>query len=489
MKKKILSVLLCMVFLCTLSLPVYADSDSSSSDGYSVIISDIPKNCPTCGSALHASWASTSGAEVEVEISDAGKIKIPAGAGAFAHITLKCDSCGYEKTETRLLGLDFGHENPGKLQVVKAPSGIGRKDLPGYCDTDDSKPSINSNGYIGIVMEPYCYVHTDGSGKTFTTSIYTPSSSTIVEHDSVGSGIRIGSSGYRFYWKATAPVDGIYFLGSLMNGEKYLTYSYFSSNIWKTYQSNPFNFGSTVISTSATYRKDNVFYLCIGSYIASNVSSYPYKYEMYPFVLYCEPLGSTNVTNYNNITINNNTWSGNIYVDNSTNLTYIYPEYTTINDSGDTVTNISNNPIIYNSETNQYYTYDSTTNNYYYITYGDTPATPTPSPSPDPDNPGTDPTPTPTPGGGSSGGSGSSSNISGGDDEGLFSWLWDLLKDLVKAILKAIFKVLSGILGFLIWLVERVGLLFPFLPAPAVAALGAGVVLVFVIKIIRFIRG
>lgn len=64
-----------------------------------------------------------------------------------------------------------------------------------------------------------------------------------------------------------------------------------------------------------------------------------------------------------------------------------------------------------------------------------------------------------------------------------------MLKDLVKAILKAIFKVLSGILGFLIWLVERVGLLFPFLPAPAVAALGAGVVLVFVIKIIRFIRG
>ena len=92
----------------------------------------------------------------------------------------------------------------------------------------------------------------------------------------------------------------------------------------------------------------------------------------------------------------------------------------------------------------------------------------------------------PTPGG-DSGGNGS--GVSGGNDEGLFGWIWDLLKDLVKAILKAIFKVLSGILGFLIWLVERVGLLFPFLPAPAVAALGAGVVLVFVIKIIRFIRG
>ena len=95
----------------------------------------------------------------------------------------------------------------------------------------------------------------------------------------------------------------------------------------------------------------------------------------------------------------------------------------------------------------------------------------------------------PTPGGGTVPAPGGDSNISGGDDEGLFGWLWDLLKDLVKAILKAIFKILSNILGFLIWIVERVGLLLPFLPAPAIAALGAGVVLIFVIRIIRFIRG
>ena len=466
-----------------------------------------------------------------------------------------------------------------------------------------------------------------------------------------------------------------------------------------------------------------------------------------------------NPTSKSNIVINNNTWNGNIYTDNSTNLTYIYPQYTTVNEKNETVTNISNTPIIYNNETKQYYTYDQTTKNYYYITYN---AQPTPSPSPTPD-PGTTPTPTPKPGGsistpetGKPGGdtgdttgilavlveirdnmiqgfldikaafvagfaelsanftlaienlnvniqniinkkfedlpepspspspdpdqpspspepvdpihpetqnliipkmnsntftdehgtwvaSGSSKysdvfdffyafdrststfwetnsspsnlqieipdpesyyidgyimriskfnnryakewtlqgsddgktwddldkqtgqNLSdleehkypltlrkaykyyrlnmsnyassmcslshfnllgydakdvvmptpspspapdpgtdptpvptpsggtvpapGGDDEGLFGWLWDLLKDLVKAILKAIFKILSNILGFLIWIVERVGLLLPFLPAPAIAALGAGVVLIFVIRIIRFIRG
>lgn len=99
---------------------------------------------------------------------------------------------------------------------------------------------------------------------------------------------------------------------------------------------------------------------------------------------------TTTINQTNNITINNNTWNGNIYVDNSTNLTYIYPQYTTINENNETVTNISNNPIIYNNETKQYYTYDTVTNNYYYITY----EAPTPSPSPSPD-----PTPTPAPGG------------------------------------------------------------------------------------------
>ena len=86
-------------------------------------------------------------------------------------------------------------------------------------------------------------------------------------------------------------------------------------------------------------------------------------------------------------------------MDNSTNLTYIYPQYTTINENNETITNISNNPIIYNSTTNEYYTYDSVTNNYYYITY--VTETPTPTPEPDPiptPDPGTDPTPTPTPG-------------------------------------------------------------------------------------------
>ena len=126
--------------------------------------------------------------------------------------------------------------------------------------------------------------------------------------------------------------------------------------------------------------------------------SYPYKYisiHTSAPTLTVQDLSPSQITNNNNITINNNTWNGNIYTDNSTNLTYIYPQYTTINEKNETVTNISNTPIIYNNETKKYYTYDTVTNNYYYITY-EQPATPTPSPSPTP-APTEEPSPSPTP--------------------------------------------------------------------------------------------
>lgn len=230
------------------------------------------------------------------------------------------------------------------------------------------------------------------------------------------------------------------------------------------------------------------------------------------------------IINQTNITINNNTWNGNIYQDNSTNLTYIYPQYTTINENNETVTNISNNPIIYNNETKQYYTYDTVTNNYYYITY----EAPTPSPSPDPD-----PTPTPTPGGDTGDTSGimkilqeiKAVLVSGfagiteklqnigvggstpetakpGSSSGNKGQSWwekllgkigaaivDGLLGAVSAVLKLIFKLFSTILGWIIWLVSQVLTLFPFLPPGLGALLIGGVVVCFIIGLIKFIRG
>lgn len=190
-------------------------------------------------------------------------------------------------------------------------------------------------------------------------------------------------------FRATAPVSGYYTVPEQVIGKKSYA-GYWSGN----------NVDIEVSKYRSSYAKGATIELeyshdpslnAYNDWDVLNFTRAPY--------LVCEP-ALTTISTSNNITINNNTWNGNIYQDNSTNLTYIYPQYTTINENNETVTNISNNPIIYNNETKEYYTYDSVTNNYYYITYVTETPTPTPSPDPTPTpDPGTDPTPTPEPGG------------------------------------------------------------------------------------------
>ena len=70
------------------------------------------------------------------------------------------------------------------------------------------------------------------------------------------------------------------------------------------------------------------FYATFDSY-GDKIHSKPYKFSLNKVPIFIEPLGDSSITTTNNITINNNTWNGNIYTDSSTNLTYIYPRYTT----------------------------------------------------------------------------------------------------------------------------------------------------------------
>lgn len=520
MKRKIIALLLCFVCVSSLCFPVAADDD-----GYSAIISDIDKTCPTCGSALHAFWWSTSGAEVEVEISDTGKIKIPAGAGAIAHIDLKCKSCGYEKKETRLLGLDFGAEKPGKL--VQAPSGIGRKDLPGYAD-DNGTALVDSSGRLTLsTYHLATYFDTSISCKHKTKGQSNSSYSGTFVCDLESSepvNIQVESADSRnfggtvtFVWTFTSPVNGWY---SLASPVKITGYQIDSEGVRSTLNGNfislweKFGFSEKTFKCSSLSDKT---YFSSGTkvvlQITGNTSYRDFSYNSVSGVyknitciapiMAVEPV-STVVNQQTNITINNNTWNGNIYVDNSTNLTYIYPQYTTINEKNETVTNISNTPIIYNNETKQYYTYDETTKNYYYITYVTNP-TPTPSPVPEPSstpNPSITPSPTPTPGGSGTGGGGDVStpetgkpgNSSGSSWwDKLLSKIGDAIIDgllgAVSAVLKLIFKLFSTILSWIIWAVSRVFDLLPFLPPGLGGLLVGGVVVCFVIGIIKFIRG
>lgn len=570
--------------------------------------------------------------------------------------------------------INFSFNNGKLIPAEKAPSGVGRKDLPGYID-DNGTPYIGSSGALYVAMQHdfigfygyngnsyYC-----NHSKCVTSSSATLSPTYICRDDYMA--MSASSSGENIYpdlyagYKLVAPIDGYYSVAScpqystVCNGNNGSEYKF--SGKFEIGLNNRLYSKGSVISLSKRY-----------STHAQGGSSY-YSSTLFratisgAAILQVVPL-DTVYKQQTNITINNNTWNGNIYTDNSTNLTYIYPQYTTINEKNETVTNISNNPIIYNNETKKYYTYDTITNNYYYITYeqltaptpspnpkptwkpgggstrgggvgrhpSDTDAAdwtlhyyilnnrrydayyalkktevdtdtklpwvdnkkyisttqipiangqytvsvpdgvywrvwswdeasqtltgvnssnwhstinnflfnatgeyifefckadgsdfnttkdvtlklkndkitdyedggtiveePTPSPSPGPTetpSPTEPPIPTatpkpgggtvPTPGGDSSGGN------SGSSDSGWnpFKWLTDLLKDIVETILKGLWKLLTSIFGFILWLLSLLFKLFPWMPNSGILALCAGVVVVTVIRIIKFITG
>ena len=254
--------------------------------------------------------------------------------------------------------------------------GVGRRPS-GY--SENNTPNVTQAGELHF----YAPVTGWDCFSSSRSSIFSDRNATTIY--SVASANATGSkfpiSGQKIYARAicafTAPVSGTY---SVNLNSKVATYRYLLNSTW-------YSKDILVSSNFAKgYLKGDSCYFAVSDGCRGE---YPYEAEGYGVDIYVTPTTST-INQTNNITINNNTWNGNIYQDNSTNLTYIYPQYTTINENNETVTNISNNPIIYNNETKQYYTYDTVTNNYYYITY----EAPTPSPSPSPD-----PTPTPAPGG------------------------------------------------------------------------------------------
>lgn len=346
----------------------------------------------------------------------------------------------------------------------KAPSGIGRKDLPGYESSDNNPgvPSISQDGNIALLAK-YRFTNNrkqlvDSFSKQVDNDIWNfGENSLYIERYS-----KNGSRCYTYcgYILDTHNVPGIYYVPA---GTSYVFNPWGDGNVRNLNGKKwPENTSLYVRSSSSDGSKR---YLCIYRYNADKTyDSYRYP-EMcwsigdgtdnifgqdsgysistsgnitipYPkdLVVYLRPT-STNIVKNTNVTINNNdysqTWNGNIYTDNSTNLTYIYPQYTTINEKNETVTNISNTPIIYNKETKQYYTYDQTTKNYYYITYN---AQPTPSPSPTP-NPGTTPTPTPKPGGSISTPETGKPGGDSGDTTGILAVLVEIRDNMIQGFL------------------------------------------------------
>ena len=503
MVKKLISIATAFFMLCCM-IPFGAFAD------------DVLSECPKCGLRSYVIKA-----DLTAPLTDTLGFPV-------SYTVKKCNSCGYTYYEWYVFGLPgyqefdkgceysqflsvlanwlhekFGDKANGSIVNQGAPSGVGRKDLPGYAD-DNGTPSISSDG--GIIWQPTWddVISLNQSGYYYSYFVFGFASaynSTFYYSEKPGYTYFEGNIAYDkeklnyaekiehgLYLHRESDnllfVNGPYFNGSFVfqlpvRGSAYRLktpsayYKQLDYNFY--YTTNTYNTSTAVTSQ-----------ILLNSGMGSSVTAKRHDlYVYFPTFKIIPASDSDKPIIQNNITINNNTWNGNIYTDNSTNLTYIYPQYTTVNEKNETVTNISNTPIIYNNETKQYYTYDQTTKNYYYITYNADPA-PSPTPTPDPtDKPGGSIS---TPETGKPGGSSGS------------SW-WDKLLDkignavidgllgAVSAVLKLIFKLLSTILGWIIWAVSLVFTLFPFLPPGLSGLLVGGVVVCFVIGIIKFIRG
>ena len=391
MVKKIIAVATAILMLCCM-VPLAAFAD------------DILDTCPKCGERTYETWQ-----DFSTSVPDLG---FP--------ISIKrrhCTSCQYTYYDWNCMGytgykeFDSGSGNLildylkewkdktfGKNATAKkyetgggsAGTGGAGRNPSGYSGT--GVPTYNADGEYQITVYPSLspvgssYLEDYPVDTTYNTNYASWNISGLTVS---GRAVGTSSDSLRMYYayKIVKPsVSGLYYIKTkqytathCLDSDLKTFYSY--SIAANSYSSNL----SSITTAEATIKSGHVpCYVAKPPNANSSVTFY-----FHPIVVTVIP-NKSSVKQQTNITINNNTWNGNIYQDNSTNLTYIYPQYTTINENNETVTNISNNPIIYNNETKQYYTYDTVTNNYYYITY----EAPTPSPSPDPD-----PTPTPAPGG------------------------------------------------------------------------------------------
>ena len=349
----------------------------------------------------------------------------------------RCSKCNVYKHALNVLGFKFtyyslsGLKTPdgelldflnynlaivlGKFSTAtKVPSGIGRKNLPGY-DDDSGTAHVSKEGKLKFVAHP-CWldVGEQESNKFTLTDPYKPYR---VEEEDEDYGLYVydwlgynngishfshytqplsddmGYGNFDFYWIIDSGfVPGTYYVAADQPTVK---------NYYSKYGAEP-----QILKTKAgEYNLPNDSYWGLGNlglsdynavwherrwFYAENAKSTSIDIYLYPFLVTCDPTENP-VEEKKEVTIEDNKFTGNIYVDNSTNITYIYPKYTTVNVNNETVIEVADHPLIYNPESKTYYIYDQTTNNYYYINYEAAPA-PTPSPAPT-----VTPTPTPAP--------------------------------------------------------------------------------------------
>lgn len=336
-------------------------------------------------------------------------------------VTLVCPKCDYKVVYTggTLVTCPYDGDalvlaDLAGVHAEKVPSGIGRKDLPGYID-DSGTAHVSKEGKLKFVAHP-CWldVSEQQSNKYYLTDPYKPYR---VQEEDEDYGLYVYdwlgyNNGISHFSHYTQPLSDDLYYGNFdfywIIDVGFVPGTYYVAADQPTVKNYYSKYGAEpqILKTKAgEYNLPNDSYWGLGNlglsdynavcherrwFYAENAKSTSIDIYLYPFVVTCDPTENP-VEEKKEVTIEDNKFTGNIYVDNSTNITYIYPKYTTVNVNNETVIEVADHPLIYNPESKTYYVYDQTTNNYYYINYEANPA-PTPSPAPT-----VTPTPTPAP--------------------------------------------------------------------------------------------
>lgn len=386
MNKRIFSFILSFLILLTCFAPcVFADSSQ---------VSGLNPPDPSC----EHDWKDCNIAGWEFEYKE-------------LHISVdvtRCSKCNVYKHALNVLGFKFtyyslsGLKTPdgelldflnynlaivlGKFSTAtKVPSGIGRKNLPGYED-DSGTAHVSKEGKLKFVAHP-CWldVGEQESNKFTLTDPYKPYR---VEEEDEDYGLYVydwlgynngishfslytqplsddmSYGNFDFYWIIDSGfVPGTYYVAADQPTVK---------NYYSKYGAEP-----QILKTKAgEYNLPNDSYWGLGNlglsdynavwherrwFYAENAKSTSIDIYLYPFLVTCDPTENP-VEEKKEVTIEDNKFTGNIYVDNSTNITYIYPKYTTVNVNNETVIEVADHPLIYNPESKTYYIYDQTTN-------------------------------------------------------------------------------------------------------------------------------
>ncbi len=446
--KYIASVLCALVVVCSLSSVVFADSlldptYDTALKNFNYVwgqeASETGVICPKCGTAIRK----------------------------IDHFT--CPNCGYNSMVVDSDGKTTFTAGGGKANS----SGVGRP----KAYKEDNTPAVLSTGEYTMYVHPTFVRKTtglpfvNGTQNSILNGVVQPNDfilSTVetnrlsVSFATSGSGTFVILSDVYYY--ITAPVSGNY---------QFFDWKYTDVKCGGAFESLDKQLSVQIINLRKGYTTKEVYFNAKSNVISNGQFTYIYAPDL--MVKYTPFNEKTNtyepLEKVPSIKANDKEITGTIYHDPVNNYYYSYDSENNCtiyveNKKGDIIGDIT-----YSTTENTY-----VTNIYPGATTGED--TPTPAPT---DKPGGSISTPETGGSGSSSGNGWSWNP--------LKWLTDLLKDIVETILKGLWKLLTSIFSFILWLLSLLFKLFPWMPNSGILALCAGVVVVTVIRIIKFITG